>query len=165
MKQLTLVRHAKAEEGNFIYGLSDIERSLTKKGEIQARQAGNFLLKNDEKPNLILSSPAKRALQTAEFIADELSYNKRLITTDSVIYSGDENAILERICQIDNKIDHVLLCGHNPTILILANLLNETKRNHFKKSYVLGLSFKINHWFDLFEEQKGNEKFKFEPEV
>lgn len=159
MKLLTLVRHAQAADASFT--MHDFDRPLTNKGSKQSIAAGNFLKENDTIPDLIITSPAVRAYQTAKIIAGEISYPEEQIQTDKTIYAGNENTLLELICSTSNDINHLLLCGHNPTMLDLTNVICEKKRNHFKKGYVLVLIFNFNDWIDLFN-SNGKEKHSFE---
>ena len=159
MKLLTLVRHAQAEDHSA--DNSDFSRILTGKGIKQSASAGTFIRENNIVPDLILSSPAPRALQTAEIICSEFSYTIDQIKTDMRIYQGDENTLLDLICETPAEINHLLICGHNPSLHLLSNIICNTKRNHFKKGYVLVLIFKINDWSELFN-STGKEKYNFD---
>ncbi|MDH3511983.1 MAG: histidine phosphatase family protein [Gammaproteobacteria bacterium] len=69
-KRLTLLRHAKSSWNN--PSLDDRDRPLNKRGERDAPMMGQRLLKKSTRPSLILTSPAKRARQTARLIAREI---------------------------------------------------------------------------------------------
>ena len=70
MKTLFLVRHAKSSRDDT--AMPDKDRPLNDRGKRDAPKMGERLAKRDVKPNLILSSPARRALKTAEIIAKKL---------------------------------------------------------------------------------------------
>src|SRR6266487_3467541 len=70
MKTLFLIRHAKSSWDDT--ALPDKDRPLGDRGRRDAPKMGKRLAKRDVKPDLILSSPARRALTTAEIIAKKL---------------------------------------------------------------------------------------------
>jgi phosphohistidine phosphatase len=72
MKTLFLIRHAKSSWDDT--ALPDKDRPLGDRGRRDAPKMGKRLAKRDVKPDLILSSPARRALTTAEIIAKKLDY-------------------------------------------------------------------------------------------
>ena len=78
MKTLYLVRHAKSSWKH--PELSDFERPLNKRGKNDAPFMGKLLFKKGINPELLISSPAKRASSTAKIIASELNYDKEKIS-------------------------------------------------------------------------------------
>ena len=80
MKTLFLVRHAKSSKDD--PSLRDIERPLNDRGRRTASKMGEVLAKRGVKPDLILSSPATRALATAEIMVAKLGYNSKDIVLD-----------------------------------------------------------------------------------
>ena len=83
MKTLYLIRHAKSSwaEG----GLSDFDRSLNKRGKRDALQMGKRLKALGVTPGVVISSPAKRAITTAQKIADELGYDRGAIVLKEIL--------------------------------------------------------------------------------
>ncbi len=77
MKTLYLVRHAKSSWSN--PALSDFDRGLNKRGKRNAPVMGKRMVVDGVKPDLIVSSPAKRALKTARIIAKEIGYPRKNI--------------------------------------------------------------------------------------
>lgn len=121
MKTLYLVRHAKSSWKDL--SLEDIERPLNKRGKKDAPRMGAYLKSKDVDPDLIISSPAKRAYTTAKLIAKELDYeadgivkNKKLYVFD---YSGKD--VMEVLSKVNNKHDVVMIFGHNPTFSHLSS--------------------------------------------
>ena len=80
MKTLFLIRHAKSSWDDT--ALSDKDRPLHDRGKRDAPKMGKRLARRDVKPDLILSSPAMRALTTAEIIAKKLDYKRKDIVVD-----------------------------------------------------------------------------------
>ena len=124
---LYLVRHAQAESGQSRG--SDRERALTYKGQQDSIQLGEYLIKNNSNINLIISSPAIRALSTANLIAGRINFDLKHIQTEESIYSHNELEILKLLNKIPESTNEVLFVGHYPTIVELYNYLatNEIK--------------------------------------
>jgi phosphohistidine phosphatase len=85
MKTLFLVRHAKSSWDD--PALPDQDRPLNDRGKRDTPKMAERLAKRDVKPDLILSSPAMRALMTAEIIANKLDYKRKDIVVDDRLYA------------------------------------------------------------------------------
>ena len=82
MKELLLVRHAKSDRN---IDVSDIERPLKKRGKRDAKNVGEWLKKKNLLPDMLLSSPARRAIDTARLIFDELDVDGLVIHEDEFL--------------------------------------------------------------------------------
>ncbi|HEV8313767.1 MAG TPA: histidine phosphatase family protein [Burkholderiaceae bacterium] len=122
MKTLSLVRHAKSSRDDAT--LPDRERPLDDRGRRDAPKMGKRLAKRDVKPDLIVSSPALRALTTAQLIADEIGYAHKRIVIDDRLYASSPSALLAVVRALDRKLEHVMLFGHNPEFTELAHRLS-----------------------------------------
>ena len=121
-RTLILVRHAKSSwEG---VDLSDTERPLADRGKRDAPVMGKRLAKQQVTPDLILSSPARRALATAEIIANELGYKEKDIVLDDRLYATDPETLLAVVGGLKDKMKCVMLFGHNPEFSELAHHLS-----------------------------------------
>jgi phosphohistidine phosphatase len=120
MKRLYLVRHAKSswEEP----GGSDLERPLLEKGIKRTMKIIRFLKERAVKIDLMISSPAERAFQTAVLVAKGIGYPEDKIQLERKIYDGYYDRILDLIYATSNEINSLMIFGHNPTITHLANL-------------------------------------------
>ena len=120
MKRLFIVRHAKSDWDNPT--LDDFDRPLNKRGERNAPFMGKVLAEKGIKPDAIISSPANRALRTAELIAKEVGYEKN-ITPNQYIYEAYVTALQEIVEYLYDTHETVLLVGHNPGVSALAYML------------------------------------------
>ncbi len=118
MKSLFLVRHAKAARDETT--LSDAARPLADRGRRDAPKMGRRLRARGVKLNLMLSSPALRALTTARLLAEQLNYEPKRIAVDERLYPGDARQVLEVIRGLDSGVKRVMLVGHNPGLSELA---------------------------------------------
>jgi len=111
MKTLFLLRHAKAE--NAAPGSSDINRALNERGKKESQAIGAFIKKQNLTFELVLSSPAVRARETAELVlsAAEVTTNVRY---DQRIYEASPRQLLDVISEVEANQSAVLLVGHNP---------------------------------------------------
>src|SRR5213593_2985207 len=103
MKTLFLVRHAKSSRDDPT--LPDRERPLDARGRRDAPRMGKHLAKRDVKPDSIVSSPALRALTTAQLIADEIGYERRHIVVDDRLYASSADDLLVVIRALDKKLE------------------------------------------------------------
>jgi phosphohistidine phosphatase len=122
VKTLFLVRHAKSSRDD--PSLPDRERPLDDRGHQDAPTMGKRLGKRGVKPDLLLSSPALRALTTAQLIADEIAYSRKNIVVDERLYAAGPDDLIAVICALDDKLDRVMLFGHNPAFADLAHRLS-----------------------------------------
>ena len=144
MKRLYLVRHAKAswEEP----GVSDSDRPLIPKGLKKTRLIVDFLLEKGTSPDLIISSPAVRASETAKIVAAGLDYPAGRIKTDRKIYDGYYDRILDIIYGTPNDVNSLMIFGHNPTITNMANLFMTPGIDSMPTSCVVCISFNTDKW-------------------
>lgn len=143
MKTLFLVRHAKSSWDD--PALADKDRPLNERGKRDAPKVGERLAKAGAKPDLILSSPAKRALTTAEIIARKLGYKRKNIVVDDRLYAVESEILLDVIHQLDDGAECVMLFGHNPELTKLAHRLSG-KICHMPTCAVAELTFDVKLW-------------------
>ena len=120
MKTLYILRHAKSDWDNS--DLSDFERPLNKRGYGDAPLMGEVLKKNRFQPDLILSSPAKRAAQTATLVKQSAEIGGE-IKFDERIYEASPARLLEVVGEQSSENDSILLIGHNPGLEGLIKFL------------------------------------------
>jgi phosphohistidine phosphatase len=124
MKQLTLLRHAKSVQDP-AYAV-DRERPLADRGRVDAEAMGKFFAQAEVVPDLIASSPAVRARQTAEVLAGTAGYTVG-IRWEEAVYAAGADALLAVVRGLPDAVDHALLIGHNPGFEELAALLIGTE--------------------------------------
>lgn len=144
MKTLYLVRHAKAEEAK--PGLRDFDRPLNARGEDQAKQVSKLLQQQAEKVEVILSSPAARALSTAKIIAQGIHYPLDEIVAIPDMYEASVEDLLEIIAMIKPHFNSAMLVGHNPTISTLAHQFSREIKDDLSTCDVVVLSFDYKSW-------------------
>lgn len=125
MKTLFILRHAKSSRDDA--GLADFDRPLNAKGLNQVNLVGSAIDENRIQPDLILSSPAKRAEQTAILVAEAARLENE-IEYDERIYEASPHTLAQILSTLENKIEIVMLVGHNPGLEGLIKLLTGETR-------------------------------------
>jgi phosphohistidine phosphatase len=158
MKKLYIIRHAKSswEDSD----QPDFERPLNKRGEHDADKIAQKLKVEKVSPELILSSPAKRALTTANIFAEKLNYPIENIVTDINIYEAGLKELTSVLHNLENTSKNVMLFGHNPGLTSLVNMLGDKPVPHLPTCGVVGLKLNIESWEKL--ERYSGEIFLFE---
>jgi phosphohistidine phosphatase len=146
MKTLFLIRHAKSSWDD--PALPDKDRPLNDRGKRAAPKMGKRLAKRDVTPDLILSSPAMRALTTAQIIARKLDYKLQSIVVDDRLYAAEMHDLLNVIEQLDDKLGRVMLVGHNPELTELAHRLS-SEVTHMPTCAVIELTFGAKSWTNI----------------
>jgi len=123
MKLLFLVRHAKSSRD--APSLPDRDRPLNERGLRQAPEMGRLLAGRNVKPDVILSSPALRALTTAQLVASEIGYATQDIAVDERLYAGSAESLLSVVRALDKKLGCAMVFGHNPEMSALASGLSD----------------------------------------
>ena len=124
MKRLLLLRHAKAVPAT--EPLVDIDRPLAERGERDARRIGERLRRQQLHPTLILTSPAARALRTAQLVAEAIDYARDAIALDRRLYLAEPAATVDIIAAQNDATKTLIVVGHNPGLTELAHRLLPT---------------------------------------
>lgn len=148
LKRLTLVRHAKSDWS--LPGQEDWDRVLNRRGQQDAPEMARRLRSRKFKPDLILTSPAVRALSTASIMARELKVPAEHIAQDERLYLADPKQMLEVIHELGGQVEHLMVFGHNPGITDCAcKLSGGDKIDNLPTCGVFTASFMLDDWSQL----------------
>lgn len=114
MKSIYLVRHARA--GWHDPSISDFERPLTNRGHEEAETMSQHLVRMGVTPDILVTSPAQRALETAEIFADAMSITRSDIVRKIEIYEGGSDELALIVQSLPDECTTAMLFGHNPVI-------------------------------------------------
>jgi phosphohistidine phosphatase len=143
MKRLTLIRHAKSDWDT---SQSDFDRPLNERGEAAAPYMAARLAQHYRLPDLLVSSPAARALRTAILMARGLGLPEDEIRTEASLYNASVRQLLDCIRATDDGVGHLMLVAHNPGITDLANQLTGSRIDEMVTCAVLGADLEITSW-------------------
>jgi phosphohistidine phosphatase len=124
-RELLLLRHAKSDWTGTM--ASDFDRPLAKRGKADAPEVGRWLKGQGLVPDQVISSPAKRARQTAKRVCEALGYDPSRVTWEPRVYEGQLGDLLAVLAGCPATARRVLLVGHNPGLeYLLSHLGGET---------------------------------------
>ena len=145
MKTLFLLRHAKSDWSD--EDLADFERPLNKRGRKSAPLVGSMMVSKGLQPDVIISSPAVRARQTAEFVHNIAAPTSPLILYPG-IYEASSSILVGIIAEIDDKNGSAMIVGHNPGMEGLLTFL--TRRTEPMPTAALAvIDLKTNSWSEI----------------
>jgi phosphohistidine phosphatase len=147
MKRLYLVRHAKSSWSN--PGMDDLDRPLLEKGLKRTRLMIDFLKKHNTTVDLILCSHAVRAFETAKLFAWALEVPEDDIRIERGIYAASPDRLSDQFFDLPDKVDSLMLVGHNPGITEFANLFLPSKIDMMPTSGIAGIEFATDNWEEI----------------
>lgn len=158
MKNLYIIRHAKS---SWSFDLSDHDRPLGKRGRRDVIKMGKHLIQHQKPPEIILSSTASRAFYTSLFLCDQLDMSEDQIQLSKNLFHAGN---MEIISVIQNAPDcNVLaICGHNPGLTSIANILTNGHIENIPTCGIVGVSFEIDQWKEV-KEGSGSQRFFYYP--
>lgn len=112
-RELWVLRHAKAEQNITI---DDFDRALKKRGKQAAQRMGEWLKQQQLIPDLVISSPAKRAITTAKRVLEAMDAPDVAITEDKRVYAEGFERLKTVLAECPAEAQRVLLVGHNPEL-------------------------------------------------
>lgn len=146
MKTLTIIRHAKSSWEN--EDLSDFERPLNERGRRDAPVMAARLKQTIEQPQLLVSSPALRAITTARIFAQVLGISTDSILVQSKIYEASVSTLLQIIQDFDDQYCHIAIFGHNPGFSELSQRLARCDFDELPTCGIAHISLPIQQWRD-----------------
>ncbi len=148
MKTLVLLRHAKSSWDDD--RLDDHDRPLAPRGHRDAPRMGKRLARRGFDPDLLLTSSAVRARETADYLAAALELAQSRIRIERRIYLASPDELLKVIAALDDSLANVLLVGHNPGLTDLANrLLPSLGLDNLPTAGVVAVECDIVRWKDI----------------
>ena len=147
MKRLFLIRHAKAQESD--PENTDFEREVSEMGHTDASVMAKALIEFGAIPDFIMTSPAERALTTANIFAQHLHYPEMSIHKNEKIFDATLEDLMEVIEELDNDYSEVALFGHNPALTELANYLTQDYSFALPPCGMCGIECDTDHWSEV----------------
>lgn len=147
-KHLFLVRHAQAVVST--PSQRDFERELSSVGFLEASRMGNHLKQMGLVPTLIFTSPAVRALTTAQFMAEQLGYDTEKLHIEPLLY---EDFALQSFVEIINQIPEAhsaaMLVAHNPKQTYLAEYFTQEVLGAIPPAGIVHILFENQRWNEV----------------
>jgi phosphohistidine phosphatase len=144
MKNLIVIRHAKSSWDQ--PELPDMDRPLNERGLRDAPFMGSLLKFRGLLPDRILSSPARRAVETARFIAREIGYPPEEIELRGPIYLADAPMLLDLLREFDDTWNRVFLIGHNPGLTDFVNFLADEDLSNVPTAGIASIRADVESW-------------------
>ncbi len=147
MKTLLIIRHAKSSWDNT--DQSDIERPLNDRGKRDAPDMAKRLVQRGISIDRFVSSPAKRARQTAEYFVEEFDRKAKDIVFIPSLYHAAPETFQSIVADLDDKDDTVAIFSHNPGITSFVNMLTTARLDNMPTCAVFAVKANTEHWKDL----------------
>lgn len=142
------MRHGQKDELTTYAHDYDVE--LTPQGFEDVKSVAYKLKEQGATPDLIVSSPAIRARQTAETLCDVLEYTKSIMYNE-VIYQAFLNEIIESINYTYDTVNSLLIVGHNPSITALSLNFGGLKEA-VQQATIVKIEFDCDSWTSISSE-------------
>jgi phosphohistidine phosphatase len=147
MKTLLIVRHAKSSWDSA--DISDIDRPLNDRGKRDAPAMARRIIKAGVTIDRFVSSPAKRARQTAEHFIHAYGRKEKAIRFVPELYHADLPTFEQVVGELDDKDDSVALFSHNPGITAFVNILTEMRVDNMPTCAVFAVKCPVDHWSEF----------------
>lgn len=146
MKTLLMLRHGKAEDRALTGG--DKMRRLKMRGERDAEEMGT-LVGRVARPDLVVSSDALRAWQTAEIASAAFGYTGEIVK-EPLIYEAEVDTLFDLVRHLPESADCVLMVGHNPGFEYVSyELSDDDTPIYLSTACVAHIEFDVEHWRDV----------------
>lgn len=144
MLSLILLRHGKSAWDD--PRIDDFDRALAPRGLRDVPEMGRRLARRDRQPDLIISSPATRAISTARAVARELGYREDQILQDASLYHASPKTMLDCARRAPPTVRTLMIVAHNPGMTELANMFDGVHIDNMPTSGMLCVEFDADSW-------------------
>ena len=144
MKRLYIVRNAHAAVGAI-----DRERELDEQGIKELKSIGQQMVASGMRPNVILTSGARRAIDTAKHIREVFGLLVNVIDIREELYNTDLHKILEILQSLPDEKNSVMLIAHNQGITDLLESITNSEYKDFPNAGLVVIELRLRHWKDI----------------
>lgn len=146
MKKLIFLRHAKS---SWEEPVLDRNRSLSSKGIKAIQKVALHWEELFSEAELILTSPANRALNTATILAHTIGYDLQKIRINEELYTFNPKELITFIKKIDNALSNIIIVGHNPAFSEVSQKLSMNSAPALRTSCWTQLTFQTIKWSSI----------------
>lgn len=160
MKRVIIVRHAKSVP----YGYDDdFHRDLTDRGIHDAEKISSRLKETGIAPDLVIASPAMRAMHTATIFCKKLGYDPKSIRQEESFYeAASTEGFVDVIQQLPQEIQTVFIFGHNPPVSYLVVNFVKSFNGEMPTCSTVGIDFPVDKWSEV-ASHNGKVAFQYVP--
>jgi phosphohistidine phosphatase len=150
-RDLFIIRHGKSSWDDD--RLDDIDRPLAGRGLRNSETMANRLLERGQLPELILTSPANRALNTALIMSRIWGLEKDSIQVHDELYMAYVSEISQVVATVPDEITRLAIFGHNPSFTLYANTFLDKPLDNLPTAGVVIVTLVSNSWAGIGESQ------------
>lgn len=144
MKQLLIIRHAKSSWANT--NEADFDRPLNDRGRKNAPDMAERILKRNILPDVIISSAAKRTVETSLLMMKQLGLQQQQLIVKQELYLAAPETIMQTILSLDDAWQTAAIIAHNPGVTDFVNTLCEVKVDDMPTCAVYAIQIKTDRW-------------------
>ncbi|MEM6718114.1 MAG: histidine phosphatase family protein [Bacteroidota bacterium] len=148
MKTVYIIRHAKS---SWEYPIDDKDRPLKLRGIKDAHLVANYISDKIDRPQIIYSSIANRALHTCAIFVRELGYPFDKIVIKESMYDFGGSGLLATLKSCDDAVDTLMVFGHNHAITAVVNTYGSQYFDNVPTSGFVAIQFNTDSWNDINE--------------
>jgi phosphohistidine phosphatase len=116
---------------------------------MKAGRMGEFLAEMKFNPDLMVASPAARALSTATLVAERVGFSEHLMQTPEGLHNASPRTLLDIVCNLPESANRVMLIGHNPGISYLAEYFSGADVGYLSPGGMVCIGFDGQIWKEL----------------
>ena len=146
-RNLFIIRHGKSSWDN--QGLDDFDRPLAERGIRSANDMARRLNELGQVPELILSSPASRAPNTALIMSRIWGLEASALQLHDPIYMADVSEIEQVVAEVPGEIQNLAIFGHNPSFTMYANKFLEEPLDNLPTAGVVIVTLDSKGWHGI----------------
>jgi phosphohistidine phosphatase len=143
-RKLFIIRHGKSSWDH--QGLDDIDRPLAERGIRNAAEMARRLIERQEVPQLLLSSPASRALNTALIMLRNWDLEPANLQIHDDLYDAFVEEIGQVLSGVSPEISNVAVFGHNPSFTMYTNQFLERPIDNLPTAGVAIITLESEGW-------------------
>lgn len=144
MRTLYIVRHAKSSWAE--HGMRDFDRPLNERGSRNAPFMARLFHARGEPVDLMVSSPANRALTTARYFHKELGLPADALVQEPHIYAAQRSTLLQVLNAFPDRAARIMLFGHNPGLTELIDDLSGTDVGNLPTCGIVRIDLLVEAW-------------------
>ncbi|MBS1735553.1 MAG: histidine phosphatase family protein [Bacteroidetes bacterium] len=144
MKTLIVIRHAKSSWAQ--PGVHDFDRPLNERGNIDAPKMTTILAKKELKIDILITSPAKRAMATAKIFLEELGLPRDKLIEIPALYLAPVKTFYREVASFKDDWEVALLFSHNPGVTDFVNSFDCMPIYNMPTCGMYGVQIAIDSW-------------------